>query len=183
MKGRASKALVLTGLVLFLAACAETPMLRKPIERERVYSQPVEKVWETAILNLARSGNIINSSDKSSGLITFSKVLNSDDLRNFTSEANRSGALGGGRMSQGTGYMNFLIRPLEDNKTKVYINGRIQVRATYVSSRGDPVQLLHYATSNGKMEDELMDQLAVELGEKEFPWLKKEEGAKEEKKK
>ena len=175
------KTTVLVIAALALAACASTPSLRKPIERERVYSSSFEKVWGAAITNLARSGAMINTTDKGAGLITYTRILSRDELRNFTSPDELSGPFGAGRFTQGLGYMSLLIKPLEDGKSQVFINGRIQVRSTLFTIRGEAAQFTHFATSNGKMEEEFLDQLALELGEKEFPWLKKDAKPQEKK--
>ncbi|MEE8449653.1 MAG: hypothetical protein V3S39_08470 [Thermodesulfobacteriota bacterium] len=167
------KILVLAGLGLFLAACGSTPVLRKPVERERVYAKPKNKVWDTIITTLARSGALINNIDKETGLITFTKILSSGEVRNFAIQGELSGAVGAGRFSQGAGLMTILVRSVDDAKTKVYINGRIQIRSTMFTRLGDLSQIVHHANSNGKMEEELLDQVSVEMGEKSFPWLKK----------
>lgn len=177
MNSRRTKFLVLGMAALLFTGCATTPVLRKAIERERLYTLPTDQVWETAIYNLARSGAIIHTTDKSSGLITYTRILSGDELRNFTDPRNLGTPFGGG-FRQGSGYMNLLVRAEEDSKTRVFINGRIQISSTLLSGRGEPVTFVHYATSNGRMEEEFLDQLSVELGDKEFKWLKKEEGGK-----
>ncbi len=170
---RSIKVAVIVTISLGLAACMSTPSLRKPVERERVYAKPADAVWEAVITNLARSGAIIGNTDKASGLITYTKILSSGELTSFTSPDQLTGAFGGGRFSQGSGYMTVLIKPVEESKTEVFINGRIQVRSTLLNFRGEPSQVTHFALSNGKLEDEFLDQLALEMGEKEFPFLKK----------
>lgn len=167
------KLLVLAGLSLFLAACGSTPVLRKPVERERVYAEPKDKVWDTIITTLARSGALINNVDKETGLITFTRILTSGEVNDFAVRDTLSGAFGGSRFNQGAGLMTILVKSVDDAKTKVYVNGRVQIRSTMYSSFGGLSQILHFANSNGKMEEELLDQVSVEMGEKSFPWLKK----------
>jgi hypothetical protein len=177
MRRTSFKLLILASLGLFMAACGSTPVLRKPAERERVYAEPKDKVWETVITTLARSGTLINNVDKETGLITFTRILSSDEVQNFAIRGALSSAFGSGRFNQGSGLMNILVKSVDGDKTKVYVNGRIQIRSTVSSRLGDLSQVVHFANSNGKMEEELLDQVSMEMGDKSFPWLKKGESA------
>lgn len=170
-------AVLLTSL---LAGCGGgTPSLRQPVERDKVFNSSFEEVWDASVSIIARGGNFINTVDKESGLITFSRAVEGDDAPAYTG-GGFGKIFGLGRSDPGTAQMNVLIKEVSNNQAEVFINGSIKVPRVIYNRFGNPVGTVeNIVSSNGKIEMEFMGQLAMELGEKGYQWLQEGKDPKE----
>jgi len=159
--------------VLVLTACMHVPAIKKPVEKERDFSTVFKTVWNESVSILVKSGYIIKTLNKDTGLIIGEKLLSPSQLSEVVLDGCTGGGLYGGK-GQGKCIINVLIKEKDDKKTTVFLNTRIIVE-TYSSFGGKLGEI--FCSSNGKIEEGFFEQLSLALGEKTYDWLTQEKNS------
>ena len=166
-----NKSLFLILLCFLFSTCMHAPAITKPLEKESVFNQNSKRVWNESLPILVKSGGIIKNMNEDIGLIICELLLSPSQLAEVVLEGG-----GGGVGRQGKCIMNILIKEIEEEKTKVFLNTKFIVEAysTFGGKLGEA-----FLSSNGKIEEDFFEKLSLALGEKKYDWLTEDEDTKE----
>ena len=156
--------------LIFILSCAKPPTIKKPVERQKTFNSPFERVWDETITILVKSGAVLGNLNKDLGLIVCELILSPSQLRESVLVG--GGAPLYGRGSQGRCKMNILIKKVDKNHTDVFLNCKflLEVYSSFGGKLGEA-----YLDSNGKIERDFFTKLAIALGEKHYKWLEKQQ--------
>jgi len=92
-----------------------------PVEKNRTYSQPFEKVWVSSVDWFADHNVSIEKIEKGSGLLTARYLLKANDAYLDCGKPEATGTLGPPKIVS-FGSLNVTVRSLGANETKVNVN-------------------------------------------------------------
>ena len=154
-------------LALLAFGCIHPPTLDQPFKRDRVLNFSYDEVWDTTIKTLALSGDIIQHTDKESGVISFKKFVNPDSLKAI---AFYDGSGVRNIITQASADMNFVLHRMSPNETRMIVNSEIQAQGL---NEFNMFSGWRSYTSNGVLEKNYLDKIEVELEKSKTPkWLK-----------
>jgi hypothetical protein len=140
-------------------------MLKKPIERQRVFHAPKEKLWNIIIKGLLEEGEIINFTDMVSGIINIEYHITTNEANKYII-GDAFGATGG------VAIVNMGLQSIDENKTEVYVNAKVSMNI--VNQYGFSAGVRNYI-SNGKLEEKYLNLVSARLPEgKKYEWLNEE---------
>ena len=148
-----------------LFGCSATPpyLLKKPIERQRIFNISKEKLWDIIIRGLLEEGEIITFTDRKSGIIIIKYPITVNESTKYII-GNVFGATGG------TAIINIGLQGSDENKTIVFVNAKITLNL--VNQYGFSAGIKNYI-SNGKLEEKYLNLISARCPEKrkEYKWL------------
>jgi|GEM_PF-5326968 len=145
--------LLITGMLIFLAACATVPTREKPIEKYRDFNRPFSEVWNKTVEGLVRSGKTISYTDKASGLITIEEKIAGDDVRKLVLNPGFLTTYNGGKSKA-----SIYIKPISRSRTRVFVNTEISaIGVPFLSN--NPREIIGLK-SNGTIERNYLDLIA-----------------------
>jgi len=157
----------ITGLfvgLLLLSGCTTTvtPKIDKKIENAREFKASFDRTWDATVAAVSSSGDVINSLEKDSGVISFSH-------EKFTSDGNEASRLlliSEGKICWAVKFSaNALVKRINDKSTSITIH--TQATATcgnrrvshFFSQKNSSMEL----ASSGVLEKELFDAIEKNL--------------------
>lgn len=141
-----SVVLLLLLSILFLlggGGCAGVPVRETPIIKEQIYALPFRSVWFNILNMLKRDGVILSTVDEASGVLTYTKPLQEEQVRaSVLEEAHTSG---------GSSHTTVFVTLAGPERTRVVMN-------TLIRSSGG-----QFLSSNGAVEDAFFKELSQNL--------------------
>lgn len=124
--------------------CAGVPVRETPIVKEQIYALPFRPVWFSILYMLKRDGAIISTVDEASGVLTYTKPLQEEQVRASVLEEARA-------QGQGSSHSTVFVTLAGPERTRVVVN-------TLIRSSGG-----QFLSSNGATEDAFFKELSQNL--------------------
>lgn len=135
-------------MLVLLSGCATTPPapIERPIENSRVFKSSFDEAWGALIQVVAGEEAVL--SDKSSGLVSFKKVMPATMVRQYAIVPKRT-SWGNGEIT-----VNILAKQLDGDNVKITVKSKI-IANTLCGWGYGKAEL----GSNGKIEAEYLDKI------------------------
>lgn len=133
-------------LGLLIGSGCSLPKIPAPVVREQVYPRPRAEVWAAALNTLRQQDVIVNTSDPSSGILTYTTILDEDTLKQAILQKDLDAV-------QGAAYTTVFVQEKGQEATKVHAHTKVRV---------PPFGAL--LSSGGAIERKLFAGLSAQLG-------------------
>jgi hypothetical protein len=143
------RALVLLGLVIG-SSCSSLPTLSAPVIRDQFYPRPRSEVWVAALTAVRQQPDVIvNTAEPSSGIITYTTLLNEDELKQVV-------LLRDLKVAEGAAYTTIFVQDKGQQTAKVHAHTKVRIPEAEI-----------LLGSSGTMERKLFTGLNAILGARE----------------
>ncbi|MFC1548805.1 hypothetical protein ACFL5E_02480 [Candidatus Omnitrophota bacterium] len=155
---------------LTLTGCATIPRLQAPVVRESTYNVSYDKIWPHLVTIVTEGGNFVNVADKGSGILTYTTVLNKEQLKEYVLQKPPAVPIGA-YYNNGEAQITLRVRKVDENSIVIKVSSKIKAQICNMFGTVVPPFQGVMLNSNGNLEKDTFKMVEAQAGLKQYKWM------------